>query len=112
MENCLEYALERCQGFSALPRSRLMLREQRVLQQDRACPHLSHSAFYLVIRKNSSGAVDTDRYREQQGLPVGEELGIRVISTWGEVQMVECGAKTAFYRCLKDVASWQHCQES
>lgn len=55
----------------------------------------SHSAFYLVLRKNSSGAVDTDKYREQWRPPVGEELGISVISTWGEVQMVEGGARNS-----------------
>lgn len=69
------------------------------------CLPTSHSAFCLVISKNSSAAVDTDKYREQWRLPVGEELGISVISTWREVQMVECGARTAFYHCLKDVAS-------
>lgn len=55
------------------------------------CLPTSHSAFCLLINKNSSGAVDTDKNREQQRLPVGEELGISVISTWREVQMVECG---------------------
>lgn len=69
------------------------------------CLPTSHSAFCLVISKNSSGAVGTDKYREQWRLPVSEELGISVISTWREVQMVECGARTAFYHCLKDAVS-------
>lgn len=69
------------------------------------CLPTPHSAFCLVISKNSTGALDTDKNREQWRLPVGEELGISVISTWREVQMVECGARTAFYHCLKDVAS-------
>lgn len=97
MENCFESAPVRCQGFSTLPRRR----EQRVLQ------HLptSHSAFHLVISKNSSGAVDTDKCREQWRLPVGEELGISVINSWREVHVVECGARTVLYHCLKDVDS-------
>lgn len=32
MENCVESASVRCQGFSTSPRSRLTLREHRVLQ--------------------------------------------------------------------------------
>lgn len=48
MENCLESASVRCQGFSTLPR--LMLREQRVLQQESACPHLILHFTWLSVK--------------------------------------------------------------